>query len=396
MNKKLNLLIIIFLLLGPILDVTSFLGLPCSILVRSTFLIGIILYLLWYKKSLKLLIPLLAFGLVNLLYQYLYLKSGMVTSISASLKFLYLPVSILFFNAYQVDTNKDKLLLTVLITYLSIYLLSYVFKIGADAYLPTDGKSGFKGLFSSINEFSAIIVGLLPISLTYLKKKEKCLLFIFVLLASIGSSLLIGTKVLMGGILFTVFYLLYQERDKLFFKKSKKGKIMIIGILIISIICGSILFTKTRTYQNMVIQNSFFKVDKILSLDFVNKVIYNDRLSFLSDNYQYFKSQNIIKILFGIGLTDNKVKMVEIDIFDIIFRYGVIGFITFIIPIISSIKWKNIRKVDKISLLLFLIISLTSGHVLIYPAVSIYMAFIQKEEIEVGDKFENRNRNYSL
>lgn len=396
MNKKLNLLIIIFLLLGPILDVTSFLGLPCSILVRSIFLISIILYLLWYKKSLKVLILLLVFGLVNLLYQYLYLKSGMVTSISASLKFLYLPVSILFFNAYQLDTNKDKLLLTVLITYLSIYLLSYVFKIGADAYLPTDGKSGFKGLFSSINEFSAIIVGLLPISLTYLKKKEKCLLFTFVLLASVGSSLLIGTKVLMGGILFTVFYLLYQERDKLFFKKSKKSKIMIIGILIISIICGSILFTKTRTYQNMVIQNSFFKVDKILSLDFVNKVIYNDRLSFLSDNYQYFKSQNIIKILFGIGLTDNKVKMVEIDIFDIIFRYGVIGFITFIIPIISSIKWKNIRKVDRISLLLFLIISLTSGHVLIYPAVSIYMAFIQKEEIEVGDKFENRNRNYSL
>lgn len=396
MNKKLNLLIIIFLLLGPILDVTSFLGLPFSILVRSIFLIGIILYLLWYKKSSKVLIFLLVFGLVNLLYQYLYLKSGMVTSISASLKFLYLPVSILFFNAYQVDTNKDKLLLTILITYLSIYLLSYVFKIGIDAYLPTDGKSGFKGLFSSINEFSAIIVGLLPISLTYLKKKEKWLLFTFVLLASISSSLLIGTKVLMGGILFTVFYLLYQERDKLFFKKSKKSKIMIIGILIISIICGSILFTKTRTYQNMVIQNNFFKVDKVLSLDFLNKVIYNDRLSFLSDNYQYFKSQNIMKILFGIGLTDNKVKMVEIDIFDIMFRYGVIGFITFIIPIISSIKWKKIRKVDRISLLLFFIISLTSGHVLIYPAVSIYMAFIQKEEIEVGDKFENRNRNYSL
>ena len=39
MNKKLNLLVIIFLLLNPILDVTSFLGLPCSILVRSIFLI---------------------------------------------------------------------------------------------------------------------------------------------------------------------------------------------------------------------------------------------------------------------------------------------------------------------------------------------------------------------
>ncbi len=396
MNKKLNILLIIFLLLGPFLDVTSFLGLSFSIIIRSIFLLSIIIYLLITKKNLKLLIPLLVFGIFNLTYGYFYLKSGLISSISASLKFLYLPVSILFFNAYQIDTKKDKILVTVLITYLSIYLLSYVLKIGADAYLPTDGKSGFKGLFSSINEFSAIIVGLLPIALTYLKKEKKLLILILVLLASIFSSLLIGTKVLMGGILFTIFYLLYQERDRLFFQKSKPVKVIILCTFIIFMLCSSFLFTKTRTYQNMVVQNSFFKVDKVLSLDFLNRVIYNDRLSFLSDNYNYFKKQNIIKILFGIGLANNDIKMVEIDIFDIIFRFGIIGFIIYIIPIILSISWNKLRKVDKISLILFLIISLTSGHVLIYPAVSIYIALIQIQEVRKCEENENRNRNNSL
>ena len=161
-------------------------------------------------------------------------------------------------------------------------------------------------------------------------------------------------------------------------------------------LCSSFLFTKTRTYQNMVVQNSFFKVDKVLSLDFLNRVIYNDRLSFLSDNYNYFKKQNIIKILFGIGLANNDIKMVEIDIFDIIFRFGIIGFIIYIIPIILSISWNKLRKVDKISLILFLIISLTSGHVLIYPAVSIYIALIQIQEVRKCEENENRNRNNSL
>ena len=71
--------------------------------------------------------------------------------------------------------------LVILITYLGIYLFSYLFKIGANAYLPTDGKSGFKGLFSSINEFSAIIVCLLPIAVNYLRSKKNYIVLIIIL-----------------------------------------------------------------------------------------------------------------------------------------------------------------------------------------------------------------------
>lgn len=393
MNKKLNLLVIIFLLLNPILDVTSFLNLPFSIIIRSLFLVGIVLYLFINKKELKLLIPLLIFNIISFIYQYFYLKFGLTETVSSIFKFLYLPVSILFFKNYSLAAEKSKIETIILITYLGIYLFSYLFKIGANAYLPTDGKSGFKGLFSSINEFSAIIVCLLPIAVNYLRSKKNYIVLIIILICSSIASLLIGTKVLMGGIIFTILYLIWNEK-KFFLRQSKKIKIMVISLFVILITISGFLFTKTRTYKNMQVQQDFFKVDNIFSLEFINRVIYNDRLTFLDDNYTYYKNQNIDKKLLGISINNNDIKMVEIDIFDILFRYGIVGIILFVSSIIT-INFKEIKVYDKISMILLVIISLTSGHVLIYPAVSIYFSLAVAKDKE-GDWLENRFNNYSL
>lgn len=373
MNKKINYLVIVFLLLNPILDVASFLNLPFSIIIRSLFLASITVYLFIKKKELKFLISLLIFSIISSIYQYFYLKFGITETISSTLKFLYLPVSILFFKNYIFTVEKNKIESIILITYLGIYLLSYVLKIGADAYLPTDGKSGFKGLFSSINEFSAIIVCLLPNVTSYFKERKKYLILVLIILGSMAASLLMGTKVLIGGIIFTVFYLLWQERNILL-KHSRKVKAIFTLCLIIVMVMGCFMFTKTRTYQNMLVQQDFFKVDNIFSLEFVNRIVYNDRLTFLNDNFNYYKKQDTKELLLGIGISNNDIKLVEIDIFDILFRYGILGLILFIGSIGLNINWKEINKCDKISLILLIIVSLTSGHVLIYPAVSVYFA----------------------
>lgn len=373
-------IVIIFLLLGPILDVTSFLGLPFSIIIRGLFLAGIIVYMIIKKQELKFLMPLLIFSFIIFLYQFLYLKFGFMGSASAILKFLYLPVSILFFKHYEFPIEKNKVFGIILITYIGIFLLSYVFDIGADAYLESDGKSGFKGLFSSINEFSAILVCLLPIVTTYLKKNKKYISLISLIILALLCSLLIGTKVLMGGIIFTVLYLLWQERENLFIKRTRNQKIGIIAGCVVVIVAGCFLFTKTRTYQNMKIQQNFFEVENVLSLDFVNRVVYNNRLTFLQENFDYFKNQNIDKILFGIGINDYDIKMVEIDIFDITFRYGIIGIILFIGSIALATNWKEIKNENKVAIILLIFVSLTSGHVLIYPAACIYFGLILSKD----------------
>lgn len=373
---KSSYLIILFLLFGPILDVTSFYGLPISIVVRGVFLASITLYLIIKKKDLKIVIPLLIFSIISFMYQFLYLKFGLMNSVSSILKFLYLPISIIYFKDYVFPVKEEKVFTTILFTYVGIYLLSYITGIGADAYLESDGKSGFKGLFSSINEFSAILIGLLPIVCSYLKNNKRYILMSLIIVLVLICSLLIGTKVLMGGVIFCIGYLLFQERERLFFKRSKSVKIGIIVSMITILIIGCFLFTKTRTYQNMVVQNDFFKVESVFSLDFVNRVVYNNRLTFLSENFDYFKDQNIGNILLGIGIADYDIKMVEIDLFDIIFRYGIIGIIIYGYSLVSTIKLKKISTEQKISLILFLVISLTSGHVLIYPAVCIYIGVI--------------------
>lgn len=375
-------IIIIFLLLGPILDVTNFLGFPISIFVRGLFLSGITIYLLLQKKDLKLLIPLLLFGITLAIYQFFYLHIGIIQTISAVLKFNYLPVSILFFRNYELKMQKEKILGVILILYIGIYLLSYLFGFSVNIYEKEIGKQGFKGLFSSINEFSAIIIGLLPITTSYLMKIKKYIPMVFLLITSIFCGILTGTKVLMGGILFCIFYLLWQKKDVLFFKQSKKIKMIIILISVVTIFAGGFIFTKTTTYQNMVVQQNFFKVKNIVSYEFINRVVYNDRLTYLNINTKYFLKQNPIKILFGIGIEDTTVKLVEIDIFDILFRYGVLGLSIFIFIIIKSINYHSLDDKSKVVILLLTIIAMTSGHVLIYPAVCIYIAVLTSKNKE--------------
>lgn len=368
----------IFLLLGPFLDVASFLELggtlSISMILRTLFLTVLCFLLIRKKNCLKELGITICIGGVLFCYSMFFLKQGMMSSLSSILKLIYLPICLLYFKRYTWKDNKLKILEIVLFTYLSIFLFSYLFNIGADAYLETDGKSGFKGLFSSINEFSAIIVSLLFLVGTNLKKQRKYTKIGILLLLSFCVSLLIGTKVLLGGILFTIGYFLFEERKRLFFDQSLKSKWMIGIACLIIVIGGTFLFTQTRTYKNMKVQQEFFQANRILSYNFVNRVVFNDRLTFLSENLEYFKKQPLTKQLFGIGNLDQNVKMVEIDLFDLLFRYGIVGFAFFFATFIIFIPWKNLKREELIAILLLLLISCTSGHVLFYPAVCIYFS----------------------
>ena len=365
-----ELLIFIFLLLGPFLDVSVFYNLPFNLIVRGLFLGSIVILLLIRKKNSKYLIPLLIFSIIEFIYQYSYLDYSFITSLSNIFRFLYLPVSLLYFKDYEFRKyKKENILFIILGSYIAIYLLSYVFNIGSSAYDITDGKTGYRGVFNSINEFSAILVSIVPIVAMYLSNKEKYCFVFSIFILSFICSVLLGTKVLFVGLILVILYYFYTNRRSIFTNKSKYV------LLIVFIIGISYLFTKTNVYENMLVQKNFFKVDNIFSYDYLNKVLFNNRLSFLVDNFSYFRRLDIIKLLLGMGINDATVKMVEIDLFDIIFRYGIIGIVIFVLPFIS-LKYKSLKKEYKLSLILLLLISLTSGHVLVYPNVSIYIALL--------------------
>ena len=374
MNKIIEKILLIFLLFQPFLDAIATTNLNIiNIIIRGLFLLFIIIYMFINKSNIKVLLFLLLIAL-TLFGINIYLDRGLINTISSLMKLYYLPITILFFINIK-NSISDKYLLYTLFIYLILFLLSYIFGFGYNNYKITDGKSGFRGVFNSINEISAIIICLFPIGLNYLKEKRNIIVSIILIIFVFIVSLLTGTKVLTIGLLITLVFIYYKDLINIIKNMATIKKILSIILILVLITGGIYLLTYTRFYKNMVVQQNFFKVDNIISLEFINKIIFNDRLTFLKDNFIYYTNQDIINILFGIGY-NNILKLIEIDIFDILFRFGIFGLTSFIIPIIFTIKKIKLNKIYIYSLILLVLISLTSGHVLLSPNVSIYFGYI--------------------
>ena len=384
MNKIIEKVLLIFLLIQPFLDVIATTNYSIlNIIVRGLFLLLIVIYLLFNKKNIAILISTLTAGLILFVIN-VYFNLGIVTSISSIMKLYYLPITILFFVNIK-NSIDNKIITYVLFIYLILFLSSYIFGFGYNNYKLSDGKQGFRGIFNSINEISAIIIGLLPVALNYLKNKKNYIISILLIVFAFLVALLTGTKVLMIGLFIIIIFIYIKSDIKIFKNMSTIKKIISIIVITIIILGGIYLLTYTRFYKNMIVQQKFFKSYNILSLDFINKVLFNNRLTFLKDNFLFYKSQKLINIIFGIGYSNQSIKLVEIDIFDILFRFGIFGLISFIIPIIYIVKKIKLDKISLFSIILLILISLTSGHVLLSPSVSIYFGYI----ILINNKINN-------
>ena len=384
MNKIIEKVLVVFLLIQPFLDVIATTNYSIlNIIVRGLFLLLIVIYLLFNKKNIAILISTLVSGLI-LFGINIYFNLGIVTSISNVMKLYYLPITVLFFVNIK-NSIDNKIITYVLFIYLILFLTSYIFGFGYNNYKLSDGKQGFRGIFNSINEISAIIIGLFPLALNYLKNKSNYIISIMLIVFTFLVALLTGTKVLMIGLFIIIIFIYIKSAIKIFKNMSTIKKIISIIVISIIILGGIYLLTYTRFYKNMIVQQKFFKSYNILSINFINKVLFNNRLTFLKDNFLFYKNQSLINIIFGIGYSNQSIKLVEIDIFDILFRFGIFGLIGFIVPIIYIVKKIKLDKISLFSIILLILISLTSGHVLLSPNVSIYFGYI----ILINNKINN-------
>lgn len=174
MNKKLYLVIAIFILLQPILDmfVTIIPSFPINLIVRGLFFCLMIIYVLSNKKNFKLNIILISGMIIYTIYSIFGLDYSIINSLSNTLKLFYLPYSIFFFMNLEAKKDINKILTISLFIYLTIFIFSYVFDIGYDTYLKANGKIGYRGLFNSVNEISAILTILYYLTISYLKNKK--------------------------------------------------------------------------------------------------------------------------------------------------------------------------------------------------------------------------------
>ena len=149
-----------------------------------------------------------------------------------------------------------------------------------------------------------------------------------------------------------------------------------------------IIIPKTSFYKNIQIHKDFLGFNSYTEIltdyKLIDHFIFSQRLTFLKNTSQNYKNANIGEKLLGIGYIENygtdnvSTKTIEIDYFEILFRNGIIGFTIYfsiITPIIvKCFKTKNIEL--KLCIILILLLALFSGHILITPAVSIFVALI--------------------
>lgn len=415
----------IFIIIQPILDlITSYqstfldFDISISLLLRGLSFAFVIFYLLFFcnnKKNNKYTIILVSFFLVFMTN--MILTKGFSYGLKESytlVRFFYFPVMLVFFYETYNHMKEKALLDNKMITYITsfYFIIVFIAFITNTSFLSYDdiNKIGYNGWFYSANERGSTYAILLPLLFTYVFKDRKN---IVLLLLGIFAMLILGTKVGYLGVALTLgSTLIYLILRKTIFKDKNFIYIVVTLMLLIMI---ALITTSLPVYKNITYQSSSIdeiigdksnmteeeieeiigKDDNYLIEDKEKNLVYSRREIFLEQNIEYYMKQNLINKLFGSG-TENKIldgtviaNKVERDVFDIFFTFGIIGFIVYFMPIaymaIIIVKkiLKSIKKVPEPSvwfqitaIIIALAISYTSGHVMVAPSVSIYLALI--------------------
>ena len=382
MKKIFDKLILILLICNPIIDVITYFQinnnssfLSVSLIIRSILMIISFLYLFKIKNERKFLIFFILYVLLNIGYFAYNNFSIIKEAYGISIVFYYIILGH-FFTNYKNEIINERLITYIYLLYLLLIVISRLL-LGHIA-------------FNSINDVSSILIGLLPLVLHYLATKKNYGLGVIILSLLFISILILGTKTTFFGFIIVLLYFLIKYLKKHYKTISKKKIIISIVILIVLIPIIGYIFVNSYAFERIMKNINFFKAYKF-DYYFINKVIFSSRLEFLGNLFNSYINSSILTIIFGLGTTLlTNIKLVEMDIFDILFRVGLIGIVFYIYEYIKLLYKNKLKNVYLFSFILFIFISLFSGHVFISTCVSIYPALLfllnKNEEKKIKDK----------
>ncbi len=380
-------IISIFLLLEPLIDIftslqinfniTSF---SLGIIFKFLFLLVILYYYIFIVKIKNKKIIIYIFLISFFVFFNLFIVNGFAfENVSGLFRIMFFPISLLFIYEIYKHKNKviNKKILRLVALFYSLFIIVPVLTNTAfDSYAVA--KKGSLGWFYSANEISAILAILLPSIFYYTFEKFKIYKLVPLIIVII-SIFIIGTKTPLVSLLLCLLFFFVKYIIKCFFKKSYKKIICILFLFLTGLSLSIIFIPKTNIYKNTVIHLNFLKIEKVQELfDYktIDHFVFGRRLTFLSENNEFYANSSFDKKLFGIGFCEEE-KLVEMDIFDIFYRTGILGFMLFLLPVIQLLK--HYKKNDKkyiLSILMVLFSSVLAGHVLTAPSVSILVSII--------------------
>lgn len=386
LDKAKKYLLVLFLVCQPLLDALTCIQIKnnwsfisISALVRGLFFLYVLYYLWKEKKDRKIIYLYLVYCVLEIAMQYLVFKNNLSVEVANLMQVFYLGFLIMFFKSYKNEYLNTKLLVFIYYLYISLIIGPFILGFGYYAWEFYPEKSGYYGLFYGANEISAILVILFPIVLDYLLRCKKYIISGISIILSFICAYLVGTKTMLLGFIMTLLYLLIPFLYKYYKKFSWKYKICFIGVVVLILILGCLILPHTPVYKNITLALDYFKIDSsnIFSYYGINKMIFSGRLEFVVNIFNEVRWLGPLYYIFGIGKSILiSLKGVEIDLFDILFTLGILGFIFYLVFMYNSVKDTKLSGVYRYTFILGLLISLIAGHVLISTNVSIYLALL--------------------
>ena len=395
-----NKIFLIFLYLQPFLDVAAGIllhynyGITISSIIRLLFMFLSSLYLISIikNKNINIYLALLftyfiIFGATTLMYKgipaFTYEIKNMITT------YYFVIILITLFKLYEDKTFDKKHLIIIYFIYLILVFIPNILNIGFNSYWHS--KEGSSGWFLSANVVGSILSILLPVIIMNIKKIK--LSYIIILVINLLVIFGIGTKVpVLSFIIVIGINILYYLISLI--KKHNYKKLFILLIPIIFILTSTIIIIpKTSFYKNIVIHINYLekKDNGNISMNhIIDHFIFSQRLTFEKKTRKAYVKSNITQKIFGIGYIENygtdniRLKTVEIDYFDILYRHGIIGFILFFIPVIYAIKsiiknfkYKSYKKLNVILVIcLIFLLALFQGHIFTSPSNGVFVALV--------------------
>lgn len=409
-----KLIYFIFLLL-PFIDLTSaittrFTDVSISIgaILKGLLLIFLVIYTLFFSKSKYRKVSVI-FIILSIIFSICYLVTKpmfwslevVFNETNYLVKFLFFPISFFAFLCIFDDVsfdkkNIEKLMLYTIITYSILLIIPILTSSSFNTY--ENGLYGMVGWFYAANEISTILVLLFPFSYLLISNKRKYL-FLGILPILLVISY-VGTKVTLFGLIISGFIVLvisYLHNKKILRNPFISCLLIFIVILIINFGSYTIknFFTVLDTPSETEEIYECVGCEELPGDSLLTKIkkyglrLLSQRNYFLQNtNEIYLNNFNTETLLFGIGFNDNEeinninvTKLIEMDILDIFYHFGVIAVILFFVPFLflTYLLIKDKFKLTKervfyiLMILMSLGISTVAGHVYMAPAVSIYV-----------------------
>lgn len=340
---------------------------PLGQLVKLVLLALIIKYYAVTKSNIQTLALITFYFIFYILHLSLIIECKSVQdSILPMSKFIIAPIGFTLFRRLIIQKPTETYNNVLIIIYINFAILVAnvilgLLGLGFSSYSDGDYSQGVRGFFYSINELSGVIILLFGFIVFYSRYYflGKTKNFLLVVAAILFFTISFGTKTGMGCMLVCVMYSYY-----VFYNKKKiSNRILLYSSIVI------LLFIIIFLGYKMVVANGLIQRWQYLynTIDNPYTFLLSGRDLFWEEEKGEYLSSGFLGIIFGLGDWHT----VEMDHFDALINYGVIGLI-----IVYSFWFDLIRRAYKLRKknvlarfvllvdLLIVFFSLVAGHLL--------------------------------